>query len=131
MRFLLASPLRSRATRALAVLAVALAIPAAASASGITAHFSAPNHQPTANKKFPITVTARKGATKLNGTVSYAFLLGSTVEARRPGHRLRNGVCHDTLLFPKAAIGHTITLQTIVTTRYGTVKFNWWIKTKA
>jgi hypothetical protein len=129
MKSLLAR-LSHRGSLALAVVALALVIPAAASAAPFTARLSAPNHQPKANKKWWITVTATHGSTKLNGSVDYSFLFDGQVVSRYPGHAFTHGHFRDWLLFPKRAIGHTITLQINVHTNYGTVKLPWWIKTK-
>jgi len=134
MRFLLVRiGVRShrRAALVMAGLVLALAAPAAASAAAFSAKLTAPNHTPTANKKWPITVTVTRGQTKLSGSVRYQFLFQGQVEASRPGHAFSRGVYHDTLLFPGEAIGHVLSLHVIVTTKYGTVALPWWIKTRA
>jgi hypothetical protein len=133
MRFLLpiAAQFRRRASLVIVGLALALALPAAASAAPFTAHLKAPNHTPTANKRWPITVTASHGRTKPGGVVRYEFLFAGQVVAHRPGHGFRGGVFHDRLLFPSAAIGHPITLRVIVKTRFGTVNLNWKVTTRA
>ena len=112
-----------------AVAAVALALPASALAGGFTAHLSAPNHEPKVGN-WRITVTANRGGQKLSGTVSYRFLYNHAVVGRQPGGRFSRGVLHDTLVWPKNAVGHTITLQVVVTTRYGTDYLNWWIRVR-
>jgi hypothetical protein len=114
-----------------AALVLAVSAPASASAAPFTAHLKAPNHTPTAGKKWPITVTATRGHTKLSGSVRYQFLFDGTVESNQPGHSFKRGVFHDTLLFPKEAVGYPLTLRVIVKTRYGTVDLNWSVKTKA
>jgi hypothetical protein len=128
-------PLGVRLQRSSSLLLVAfallLALPAAAPAATFTARLTAPNHQPTANKRWPIIVTARRGGTPLSGSVRYQFLFQSQVVASRPGHRFSNGVFHDTLLFPGGAIGKNLSLHVIVSTKYGTVVLPWWIKTRA
>jgi hypothetical protein len=119
-----------RGALALTTLTLALALPAAACAAPFTALLSAPNHQPTAGKKWWITVTATHGSTKLSGSVDYSFLFDGQVVQNYPGHAFTRGHFRDWLLFPKKAIGHTITLQINVHTKYGTVKLPWWIKTR-
>jgi hypothetical protein len=135
MRHSLRSTFAGRTRRTSLILAavsvaLAVAIPSAASAAAFTAHLKAPNHTPIANKKWPITVTATKGRTKLSGSVSYRFLFDGQVVGSRPGRSFKNGVCHDTLLFPGEAEGHAITLQVVVKTRYGTDYINWAVTTK-
>jgi hypothetical protein len=115
----------------LVALALVLALPGAASAAAFSAQLSAPNHEPTANKKWPITVTVHRGRTQLSGSVRYQFLFEGQVVASRNGHRFTNGVYRDTLLFPGQAIGQNLSLHVIVSTKYGTVVLPWWIKTRA
>jgi len=112
-----------------AALAV-MAIPATASASGFTAHLYASTHQPKVGR-WPIKVTATRGSQKLSGGVSYRFLLYGMQVSKQPGHSFTHGVYYDTLIWPKKAVGHTITLQVVVRTRYGTDSLNWWIKVRS
>ncbi len=105
-------------------LALALAIPASASAAAFRAHLRAPNHTPTMNKKWWITVTATRGRAKLSGKVSYRFVTSAGTFSR-PGHRFKHGVYRDWLRFPAAAVGHKLILRVVVSTRYGTVGLNW------
>jgi hypothetical protein len=122
-----------RLGKVLALLAatLALALPAGASGAGFTARLlGTPTHQPRVGR-WPITVTATRGRQKLSGSVSYQFLYQGQVVSRQPGRSFRNGVCHDTLLWPKRAVGHTITLRIVVKTRYGTDYLNWWIKVRS
>ena len=123
-RHFLARPQRW-ASLAAAGAALALMLPASAAGAAFTAHLTAPNHAPTANKKWPITVTATHGSTKLSGSERYHFLFDGQVVSSQPGHSFTNGVYHDTLVFPGRAVGHPITLQVVVSTRYGTVDLNW------
>lgn len=122
--------MRSIRTRlALLVLVGTLAMPATALAGGFTAKLRIGSHQPRVGLQ-PLTVTATKGRQKLSGTVSYRFLWNGMVVGRRPGGHFTHGVYHDKLKWPGKAIGHTITLQVVVKTRYGTDYLNWWIKVR-
>ncbi len=108
---------------------ITLALPAPALAGGFTARLYAPNHQPRVGN-WRITVTATRGRQKLSGRVDYRFLYQGTVVSRQPGHGFTGGVFRDTLKWPARAIGRTITLQVVVSTRYGTNYLNWWIKVR-
>jgi hypothetical protein len=123
----------SRRTHATAIVTAALfatlALPGIALAGGFTAQLSAPTHTPKVGAE-RITVTATRGNQKLSGNVSYHFLFGGQVVSRQPGRSFSNGVCHDKLLWPKAAIGHRITLQVIVQTKYGTDYIDYWIQVR-
>ena len=113
----------------LAVLAMTvLVFPAVALAGSFSAHLYAPDHHPKANTKWRITVTARRGGRGLSGTVRYQYVSFGSVVARRPGGSFRNGVYHDTIVWPSAAIGHPLTFQVVVRTRYGTNYINWSVK---
>jgi hypothetical protein len=81
----------------------------------LTVHLQAPSSEPKSGGKWPITVTAQNASGKpVNGTVSYAFLFGGAVVARRPGGQMKNGIYHDQLEFPAQALGYPLTLEVIV-----------------
>ncbi|MFZ0091368.1 MAG: hypothetical protein WAL63_17800 [Solirubrobacteraceae bacterium] len=129
LRFVPLGP-RGRTSLLAAGAVLMLAIPASASAAAFSAHLKAPNHTPTANRKWPITVTATRGNAELSGNVKYQFLFQGQSVASRPGHTFTHGVFRDTLVFPGASIGHTLTLRVIVSTRYGTADLNWAVTTR-
>jgi len=106
-----------------------LAVPATALAGSFTAKLQIGSHQPKVGYQ-PLTVTATKGATKLAGTVRYQFLFDGQVVSKQPGGKFSHGVYHDKLKWPSDAVGHTITLQVVVNTKYGTDYLNWWIKVR-
>ncbi|HWE09563.1 MAG TPA: hypothetical protein VG325_09415 [Solirubrobacteraceae bacterium] len=111
-------------------LVAALALPATAFAGGFTARLVVSTHQPRVGL-WPVTVTATRGRHKLSGDVYYRFLYnGTVVKSYESGGRFRNGVYHDKLNWPKQAVGHTITLQVVVQTKYGTDYLDWWIKVR-
>ena len=76
-----------------------------------------PTGEPSADGFWPIVVTAHAaGGAPVDGTVSYAFLFGGAVVARRSGGHMRGGVFHDRLEFPARAVGYPLTVQVIVRT---------------
>jgi hypothetical protein len=101
--------------------------PGAALASAFTSKLTIPTHTPKVGKE-KITVTAVKGSTKLSGTVRYQFLFDGQVVSKQPGGSFKNGVYHDSLIWPAEAVGHKITLQVVVKTKYGTDLLDWWIQ---
>jgi hypothetical protein len=123
-----ASALRRLAVGLVAV--AALAVPAGASAASFTAKLSEPSHTPSVGGQ-KISVTVTKGKTKLSGSVNYKFLFDGQTVSTQKGHSFKNGLFTDTLLWPKEAIGHKITLDVVVTTKYGTENLDWWIQVKA
>jgi hypothetical protein len=123
---------RARTRGAVAVVAVMiamLALAGSALAGGFTARLYAAGHQPRVGY-WPIKVTATRGSQKLSGDVNYEFVWHGMVVSHQPGHRFRNGVFRDKLLWPAKAVGHTITLRVVVKTRYGTDYINWWIRVR-
>ncbi len=114
----------------LILIAGALVVPASASAAAFRAHLKAPNHTPTMNRKWPITVTVTRGRARLSGKVSYRFLFQDQVVKKVHGHGFTRGVYRDALTFPRKAVGFPLTLQVVVSTRYGTVKLDWAVKTR-
>jgi hypothetical protein len=122
---------RRRVAFALSTSAIALALPMSASAAPFKAVLHAPNHTPTANVNWPITVTVTRDSVKLNGSVRYEFISEGKVVAHRPGHSFKHGRYFDTLVFPSEAVGYSLTLRVLVSTKYGTVGLNWAVKTLA
>jgi hypothetical protein len=111
-------------------LCLMVAVPAAASAASFSAVLHAPNHTPTMNQKWWITVDVTRGTTKLSGDVNYVFLFSGSIVSHQPGHKFSKGVYKDDLIFPAAAVGKPLTLRIVVKTKYGTKNLNWNVTTK-
>jgi hypothetical protein len=122
--------------RATAGLIAALLLPAgSAQAAPFVAKLKAPNHNPKAERFWPITVTARTSSGKaLRATATYQFVFnGSVVATRYPSPKAdpkskcaREGTCrktpypfrgrlHDgTFTWPARAIGIDLTFRVVV-----------------
>lgn len=88
---------------------------ARAATQSLAVTLTTPKTQPLAGGFWPITVLARTASgTPASGTVSYAFLFGGAVVARRPGGHMSAGVFHDRLEFPARAVGYPLTVQVVV-----------------
>jgi hypothetical protein len=64
----------------------------------------------------------------LSGTVESDFVvagLGVVGHETPRFHHLKHGVLHDTITYPTVAVGHAITLVTVVRTSAGTVALAW------
>jgi hypothetical protein len=87
------------------------------------------NHSPVANKNWAYTVHVTDASGKpLAGTVETDFVvagLGVVGKETPPVHKLENGTLSDTLQFPPDAVGHPITLVTVVHTSAGAVAVGW------
>ena len=89
------------------------------------------NHDPTVNRPWHYTVTITDSAGhKLSGTETthYTFS-GVVVGTEQPTNvKFTNGVYHDTLEFPSAAVGHPLDVQVVVHTSIGSKTVDWAIQ---
>jgi hypothetical protein len=87
------------------------------------------NHAPVAGKNWTYTVHVTDASGKpLTGTVETDFVvagLGVVGKETPAVHKLKNGTLSDTLQFPSDAVGHPITLVTVVHTSAGAVALGW------
>jgi hypothetical protein len=100
----------------------------------VRATLTVPNHTPTVGKLWPYAVHVTDVSGKrLNGTVDIQFAYGGQVVGRDtpPTHPIKNGLWHDNLTFPAAAVGQPITFQAVVHTSAGSVTLNWPVKVKS
>jgi hypothetical protein len=85
-------------------------------------------HSPEIGVKWKYFVEATSRSSRpLAGKVLTEFLYDGTVigyESPRY-HTLRQGRLWDTLLFPPVSVGIRLTVQVVVTTRYGSVRLDW------
>jgi hypothetical protein len=86
-----------------------------ATAQSLVVTVTTPKSEPVAGGFWPIVVRAHDPTGgPVNGTVSYAFLFGGAVVARRPGGHMTDGVFHDRLEFPAQSVGYPLTVRTLV-----------------
>ncbi|HET9123533.1 MAG TPA: hypothetical protein VFN65_01460 [Solirubrobacteraceae bacterium] len=127
---LLAVPAVLMSVSSAAATAPAVAAPPATAAARFTARLHATTHRPRANTKWRITITATRGRQKLSGTVRYRYLYNGVQVGSSRGGSFRHGVYHDTIIWPSRSIGHPLTFEAVVRTRYGTVDLRWWIRVR-
>lgn len=84
-----------------------------ASAGGVTATLRAGTHNPRVGVGWPIQVTAMRGGAPAHASVSYEFLLGSQVVARR-SHYSFTGRFSDVLRYPAASVGYPLSFRAVV-----------------
>jgi hypothetical protein len=103
---------------------LALAGPAMGAGFRLTPHI--PNHTPTVNRKWPITIDVTRARLKLSGSVRYQFMFGGTVVSAEKGHAFKHGIYTDQLLFPADSVGQPLTLRILVTVpKQGTEHMDW------
>lgn len=87
------------------------------------------NHAPVAGKNWAYSVHVTGASGKpLAGTVETDFAvsgLGVVGKETPAVHKLKNGTLSDTLQFPADAVGHPITLVTVIHTAVGAVALGW------
>jgi hypothetical protein len=91
------------------------------------------SHTPTAGKSWVYTVRVTDASGKpLAGTVETDFAFAGTVVGKEtpPVHHLKAGFLHDVITFPSDAVGHPITLVTIIHTSTGSVALGWPVTVK-
>jgi hypothetical protein len=104
---------------------VAVAPASAKQRARFTVRMKTPHHQPKANKKWRITVTATRHGKRLRATAYYEFYFeGQRVSKQYPSpgkppgtaHKPYHfkGKYHDDLLFPKRSVGIPLTLRVVV-----------------
>jgi hypothetical protein len=101
---------------------------AAVTTGSVHATFQGASHNPTVGKPWAYSVhVSDAGGHPLSGTVRIQFTFSGQVVGtdHPPVHPVRNGSWHDTLTFPKAAVGQPLTLQAVVHTGAGSVTLNW------
>lgn len=112
------------------VTGLALTAGPAGGAGGIRVRLTGLNHHPVVGHRWTywIVVTNSRGQ-RLSGTETTHYLYnGAVVGTERPVNvRFRNGYYHDTLIFPKAALGHPLRVWTVIKTRQGSGSAAWWI----
>ena len=86
------------------------------------------NHSPVVGSHWVYTLHVTDASGKpLSGTVDTEFAFAGTVVGHEvpPIHRLKDGVLRDHIEFPSSAVGHPITLVTVIRTSAGSVAVAW------
>ena len=115
----------------LAIAALAATAPVAQAKLSVTLH--ATTHNPTAGKKWPITITAQDGNKKVCGHVRYAFLFkGKVVSHQNAG--VGGNFCgtfkDPAIIWPKRAIGIPLTFRAIVDMKSGQRNLDYAVKVR-
>lgn len=124
----------------LLALALALSVTAAAQAANpwhykgpVRALLTGENHDPTAKKVWAYTVHVfSPSGAPLSGTITTDFALNGEVVGHEtpPTHKVVRGYVHDTITFPKEAVGHPIDLQVVVHSEGHSFTLDWAIDVK-
>ncbi len=99
----------------------------------IEASIAGENHEPTVNRpwRYTLTVTDAQGH-RPSGTETTQYTFnGVVVGTEKPQNvTFANGVYHDTIEFPAAAVGYPLDVQAIIHTSLGTATVDWPVKVR-
>jgi hypothetical protein len=93
--------------------APALAGTVSGSAGSFRASMHAGTHHPHVGRKWPVSFSATRKGRAAHAAVSYEYMLGGKVVARRSHYRFR-GRFKDTFYWPAQAVGYPLTLRAVV-----------------
>lgn len=94
------------------------------SAGGVTATMHLASHHPHVNRSWPLSFIVTQGGTPARASVSYEYLFGGQVVARR-SHYTFTGHFSDKFLWPAAAVGYPLTFRAVITSGRATVELDY------
>ncbi|MGD0452998.1 MAG: hypothetical protein ABSB69_05320 [Solirubrobacteraceae bacterium] len=84
-----------------------------ATSGGVTAILHAGTHRPKVEVRWPIHFTVTRGGRKAAASVSYEYLFGGQVVARR-SHYTFKGRFSDVFKWPSSAVGYPLTFRAVI-----------------
>lgn len=84
-----------------------------ASAGGVSARLHATTHSPKVNVPWPISFTVSKAGAPVQAKLSYEYLFGGNVVAKRSNYTF-TGHFSDRFLWPGSAAGYPLTFRAVV-----------------
>lgn len=94
---------------------------------GVTASMQVGTHNPKVNKPWPLKFTVTKGGKAVKASVSYEYLYGGKVVAKR-SHYTFTGHFSDTFLWPATAVGQPLTFRAVITSGKALIYLDYAIK---
>ncbi len=95
-----------------------------ASAGGVTATMHASTHTPKVERPWPIHFTVTRGAHAASASVSYEYLFGGQVVARR-SHYTFDGRFSDVFKWPSSAVGYPLTFRAAIVAEGATINLDY------
>lgn len=111
----------------LALTATAAAGTVGGSSGGLTATLHAGTHHPEVGRRWPIQFTATRSGRAVRATVTYEYVYGGQVVAKRAQHTF-TGRFSDALVFPAQSVGYPLTFRGAVTSGGATVNLDYAIQ---
>ncbi len=94
------------------------------SAGGVTATMHVAGHHPHVNQSWPLSFIVTAAGTPARASVSYEYLFGGQVVARR-SHYTFTGHLSDTFLWPAAAVGYPLTFRAVLASGKATINLDY------
>lgn len=101
--------------------AAGIAATVSASSGSVKASMHVGTHHPKVGRPWPIQFTVTRGGHQVKASVSYEYLLGSQVVARRSHYNFQ-GHFSDVFKWPASAAGYPLTFRAVIVA--GAVKLN-------
>lgn len=96
----------------------------AGTAGGVTATLHAGTHHPTVNQPWPLHFTVTRAGAAAKASVSYEYLFGGTVVARR-SHYTFSGRFSDVFHWPSTAVGYPLTFRAVIVSAGATIDLDY------
>jgi hypothetical protein len=94
------------------------------SAGGVTATMHAGTHQPKVEKPWPIRFAVIRSGRAVRASVSYEYLFGGQVVARR-SHYTFDGHFSDVFKWPSSAVGYPLTFRAVIVSGGTTINLDY------
>jgi hypothetical protein len=94
------------------------------SSGGVTATLHATTHHPRVERPWPIRFTVSSGARAARASVSYEYLFGGQVVARR-SHYTFTGRFSDVFKWPASAVGYPLTFRAVIVSGAKTIDLDY------
>lgn len=97
---------------------------ASASAGGVTATMKGATHAPKVEQPWPLHFTVTRGGRPVRASVSYEYLFGGQVVARR-SHYTFDGHFSDVFKWPSTAVGYPLTFRAVIVSEGATINLEY------
>jgi hypothetical protein len=94
------------------------------STGGVTATLRAGTHNPKVGRPWPVHFTVTRAGSAARASVSYEYLFGGQVVARR-SHYTFIGQFSDTFLWPSSAVGYPLTFRAVIVSDGTTIELDY------
>jgi hypothetical protein len=95
-----------------------------ASAGGITATLHGSTHEPKVAEHWPLHLTVTRGGRPARATVTYEFVFGGQVVARREHHSF-DGRFTDEIKWPSSAVGYPLEFRAAIVSQGATLNLDY------